>query len=320
MLISICICTFRRRHGLQWLLGCLRQIQVPSGSRIEVVVVDNDPSMSAESVVSEAQIGFPWPLRYFCEARRGVGFARNRCVSEAQGEWVAFIDDDEYPISDWLVQLLQCAAAFSADGVFGPVVAEFESPPPRWIHSSGFHSRPRFATGSSLGWGDCRTGNVLFRRRLFLDLGAFDPRFSASGGEDSEFFWRCIEGGARMVWCDEAVVRERVPTIRMSRAWMLRRAFSGGRIFARLRASRGGKVSLLGDVLWGLLGVVAYSPLALVACCIALPTAIVHQRKLAGSFGKISALFGDGEHEYGSASTSKERRVISALAKDRPFE
>ncbi len=300
-LTSICICTFKRPAGLALCLESVARLRVPVGVTVEVIVVDNDSAASARNqVLGLAQV-YPFSLRYSCEPRSGVGHARNRCVTEARGEWVAFVDDDEYVSAEWLHTLLTTARRGHIDGVFGPVVAEFELEPPAWLLASGAHRRPRFMTGTPMRWGDCRTGNVLFRRSLFVKNGGFDSRYAASGGEDCDFFWRCMTRGAKLVWCDEAVVRERVPAERMSRSWVLQRALNGGRSFARLRASRGGFLSYAMDALWGIAGIGIYATPALVARALRLDGAVALERKVAGGVGKLVAGFGLAHGEYGEA-------------------
>ena len=156
-------------------------------------------------------------------------------------------------------------------------------------------------------WQDCRSGNVLFRRQLFIDYGGFDARLAASGGEDCDFFWRCMNGGARLVWCDEAVVRERVPAERMNRAWLLKRAYNGGRSFARLRAMRGGAASYLRDACWGAVSILVYVPAALAAMVLRHQRSMAFQRKVAGGFGKLVASFAGNSGEYGAAILKRSR-------------
>lgn len=285
--ISICICTFRRPEGLQRVLQSLARLSLPLDNQVEVIVVDNDSHASARITVESFAGAFPLTLRYFCETRSGVSHARNRCVSEARGEWIAFIDDDEYCEPDWLTELWKLSQSAAADGVFGPVLADFAAPPPQWLIDSGAHQRPRLPTGTSMSYGDCRTGNVLFRRIFWEVEGGFDAKLAASGGEDSDFFWRCVRRGARFVWCDSAIVHESVPEVRMQRAWLLERAYRGGRTYTYLRGRHIGPMVYLSDAGWGALSVVIYAPLALGARLLRRTTSLKYERKVAGGVGKL---------------------------------
>lgn len=292
-LISVCICTFLRPAGLaQAIASAARQI-LPPGICTELIIVDNDPAGSALVVIDNLRTQFPaTELRYFHEPRSGVSFARNRCLKEARGHLIAFLDDDEEARQDWLRRLLEALEQTMADAVFGPVLPRFADPPASWLIACRAHRRPRFKTGSRIGWGDSRTGNVMFTREVADLVGGFDPRLAHTGGEDSFFFATAIIRGARLVWCDEAIIDEDVPGERMQRVWILRRAFLGGRTFTRVRAELGqSNACYLYDGLRGLGSTIWHVPQAIILYLIGQPRHFLHARKAAGGLGKISALF-----------------------------
>lgn len=286
--ISICICTFRRPEGLGRLLQSLIELRLTPGCLVEVVVVDNDARQSARQIVEDLSLSHPLTLRYFCEERSGVSYARNRCVQESQGEWIAFVDDDEYVDPEWLAEYWALSRSQSVDGMFGPVLPEFAEPPAPWLVASGAHMKARHATGRVLDWGGaCATCNVMFRRKLHKEVGQFDIRLAGSGGEDNDFFWRCIQRGAKLVWCDTAVVHETVPATRMTREWMLTRAYRGGRTHTYLRKRYFGLKAYVSDAARGSLGMLAYAPLALGAKLLRHPMSVKYECKVMGSFGKL---------------------------------
>jgi glycosyltransferase involved in cell wall biosynthesis len=194
------------------------------------VVVDNDDRQSAREVVERVRATSPMAIIYDVEPERSISLARNRAVSHADGELIAFIDDDEFPEDNWLVGHLETLNATNADGVLGPVKPHFDAHAPRWLIKSGLCERRRFKTGTVLNDSQhTRTGNVLIRRKLFTEPnGFFDPKYGRSGGGDAVFFKRMIEKGKRFVWCDEACVLEAVPVERQTRAYYVKRAFTRG--------------------------------------------------------------------------------------------
>ncbi|WP_422012422.1 glycosyltransferase family 2 protein [Roseateles sp.] len=303
-LISICVCTYRRPAGLARLMAALRHIAVPAGVEVELLVVDNDDAGSARQTFEACAGDWPWPARYGVEPRSGVGHARSRCAQDARGDWIAFIDDDEWPEPVWLTALWTTQQKLGADGVFGPVLARFDEPPPDWLVQSRLYDRPRFATGATLGWPQCATGNVLFRRQLFFDAGGFDPAFAQSGSEDSDFFWRCLDRGARFVWCDEAIVLEGVPPHRMTVAYLNQRAYVAGLNYARLHANRHGTFAFLTLALRGLAVVVAFAPLTWVSGWLKHPAKLRYEGKLQGGLGKIQAAWAPVSDEYGAGSST----------------
>lgn len=234
--ITVCICTFRRPELLKRLLTELNLQETGGGSfTYSVVVTDNDADESARAVVAPFLAEGRLKIVYGVETRRNIALARNHALAHARGEFIAFIDDDEHPSSEWLLRLYRACASLEVSGVLGPVLPEYETEPPRWVKAAGFYDRPRHATGFQLQWGECRTGNVLFRQRILADLSEpFRAEFG-SGGEDQDFFRRLAEKGHRFAWCDEAVVHELVPASRWDSKFLLSRAVLRGRNSVRHR-------------------------------------------------------------------------------------
>jgi len=231
MHVTVAIPTKRRTEDLAALLCALKTQRLDDGITFEVVVVDNDPSGSACRIVERAQQEGFERIAYVVEAVPGVSAARNRALSLAKGDAVAFIDDDEVPCSKWLQLLVDTMKVRNADIVFGPVVPAYAPGVADWIVRSGVFERRRFPTGQAVGSGDARSGNVLMSK-VWLDRqvpgATFDPRLGLTGGEDALFFSRAITGGARAIWCDEAEVAENVPRERATVGYLLRRWFQVG--------------------------------------------------------------------------------------------
>lgn len=233
--ITVCICTYRRGDLLKRLLIELGRQDTGGRFTCSAVVADNDAGESARTVVDSFVAASRFPVVYCVEPQRNIALARNRAVAHATGDYIAFIDDDEYPTADWLLKLYEVCTRLGVSGVLAPVVAEYESEPPRWVKAGGFYDRPRHTTGFELGWAECRTGNVLFRRRILGDLAVPFREEFGSGGEDQDFFRRLSEKGHRFAWCDEAVAHEFVPASRWDWKFLMSRAVLRGRNSVRHR-------------------------------------------------------------------------------------
>jgi succinoglycan biosynthesis protein ExoM len=238
--IGVCLCTFRRPRLLRRLLERLSLQQTGNGTLAHsCVVVDNDDAHSAAEVVQEFQRSRKLAVTYESETARNFAVVRNRAVQSAQGDFIAFIDDDEIPGEDWLLRLLETVHHHDCDGALGPVRPYFETPAPRWLDRSGLCERPAHPTGMMLHWSQMRTGNALLRRDIFEPGGIwFDPAFR-TGGEDVDFFKRAQAAGRRFVWCEEAPAYELVPPERMRLAYHLRRALLQGVISLKYELGRG---------------------------------------------------------------------------------
>ena len=205
----------------------------PDGRPATVLVVDNDPAASARPIVEQLAGTLPPGLvRYVHEPKPGIA-PRGTSLAEAAGSaLLVFIDDDEVPSERWLAQLVSLQRSTGAAAVVGPVVSEYEHEPEPWMRPGASVRRRRLATGSRL--------DVAATNNLLLDLAQiralqlrFDERFGLSGGSDTLFTRQLVQRGGTMLWCDEAVVVDRVPAARLTRGWVLRRALRSGNSAAR---------------------------------------------------------------------------------------
>lgn len=299
--VSLCIATYRRQERLAAVLEDLtRQTRLPD----EVVVVDNDAAGSARGVVEQrVGAGAPFPIRYAVQPQKNISLTRNKTVELAGGDWLAFIDDDERAPAPWLAQLIEAARASAADGVLGPVDPVVPPTAPAWIRRGRFYDFPRMPTGTVIPPNRLRFGNVLLKASWLRGAGPpFDPALGQTGGEDGDLLSRLVQRGARIVWCDEAVVREPVEPARLSLGWLLRRALSGGQDFARhTLAGRYGAVSAPRRALFfarALAQAFAAAALALLALPLGRHHAARWLTALSANVGKLSVFWGWRYREY----------------------
>jgi succinoglycan biosynthesis protein ExoM len=236
--ITVCICTYKRPELLRKLLLNLEEQQTEGLFDYSIVVVDNDRSESARQTVQSYAHQSRMSIGYWVEPEQNIALARNKAVAHATGDFVAFIDDDEFPCQMWLLSLFNAINRYTSAGILGPVLPFFEKEPPGWVVKGGFFDRPTHTTGHVLEWKNTRTGNALVRKELFReDRKWFNPVFG-SGGEDRDFFRRRIEEGHIFVWCNEAQVFETVPPSRWEKSVLLKRALLRGKMALNAPGSR----------------------------------------------------------------------------------
>jgi succinoglycan biosynthesis protein ExoM len=235
--VAICIPTFMRPVGLARLLQSLRHLRIPEDGNVsvQIIVVDNDSAGSAQAVVQEQGEKLPWPVIYAIEPQRGVSHVRNRLVSlagESGCDSIAFVDDDEHVVPDWLYSLVAVQRQTGAEIVLGPVVPDYEGRTPDWVISGGFFDWPRYPTGTRVGFGETSTG--LYRLTAFAGTSEpFDPMFARTGSEDTFLFMRVLKRGGTIVWADGAVACEVIPESRATLGWILRRSYRAANSFTR---------------------------------------------------------------------------------------
>ncbi len=228
--ITVCVCTYKRPVLLARLLRELNDQQTDGLFTCSVVVAENDRDQPTRGVVEAFAASAAIPVEYCVEPTQNIALARNRAIAHARGDFVAFIDDDEFPKKDWLLHMFKACNQHGIDGVLGPVLPHFAEGAPGWVIKGKFFDRPEHPSGMRLGWLQTRTGNVLLKSDLFT--GETQPFNSQCvEGSDQEFFKRMMQNGRVFVWCNEAVAYEVVPPARWKRSFLVRRALSRGAFF-----------------------------------------------------------------------------------------
>jgi glycosyltransferase involved in cell wall biosynthesis len=248
---SVCLCvpTYRRPAGLRKLLAHVAELNDPGPTSI--IVVDNDAEGRAgAAIVHETAHDFRFPLSCQVEPQRGHTYAYNRafasaCRATPAPDYIAVLDDDEYPAPNWLTEMVKVALEYDADIVGGPVIPVFEKPD-HWLAKSGFYGPLRGKTGRvPIITG---AGNMLIRRSVleqYLDE-PFSHAFAFTGGSDSQFFRRCQRDGYIFAWADAAQVFETTPRSRTTVGYVLRRKFRTGTEAIRIeRELRGAGAAML---------------------------------------------------------------------------
>jgi len=222
--ITVCICTYKRPHALRRLLESLCAQKTDNKFELSASIVDNDAALSAKPIIEEFRSDNRMDIHYAHATEHNLALLRNISVDNSKGDYVAFIDDDEYAVDQWLLLLLNTILEQGVSGAFGPVLPKFEIKPPRWIEKGRFCERARHKTGFRLKGQHTRTGNALLRRDILLDpTNRFDPKFRL-GAEDDTLFERLIKKGHELAWCDEAIVYEEIPAQRLKERYFIKRA------------------------------------------------------------------------------------------------
>jgi len=240
--ICICICTHSRYDLLGRLLEALEKVDTGGeleGVNVEILFVDNSSCPKTKEKIQSIAPRFPISLRYVAEPERGISQARNRAVQEALAsgaDFIAFIDDDDLPTSNWLLELFSEQRRTDAHIVFGCWI--MSSDMPGWVKKSGIFKTKKRGGGGKEKQGSSKlpymasTCNVLIGREVFERSNfrefVFDPRLSYSGGEDKDFFIRALQNGANITTAPNSIVIRNHDSKRYSVAGLLRRGFKNG--------------------------------------------------------------------------------------------
>lgn len=219
-LVTVVVCTRDRVTNLRRCLDAIQRLAYP---RFDVLIVDNAPrSEACERLVTGE---FP-DARYIVEPRPGLDWARNRAIMEAQGDIIAFTDDDVLVDGGWIQALVKIFIedpdVMAVTGLVVPYELETKAQIMFEIYGGfgkGFERKTIFPRNgknrrrwSHLAAGDLGTGaNMAFRRSIFNRIGGFDPALdmgtATGGGGDLEMFFRVIQEGYTLVYEPKAIVR-----------------------------------------------------------------------------------------------------------------
>src|SRR5207244_3881679 len=94
--ITVCVCTYKRPRLLKRLLDEVGRQESDGRFTYSIVVADNDHLQSGKEVVSNFAAASKVRVQYCVEARQNIALARNKAVENATGDFVAFIEDDEF--------------------------------------------------------------------------------------------------------------------------------------------------------------------------------------------------------------------------------
>lgn len=192
---------------------------------LSIVVVDNG-SQNVQDLVESFRSDLP--IQYVCLPKSGLVGARNcslRYGLRHNPDYLVFIDDDEVPESGWLSGLLSTMNVSGADFAVGPVNPKFSSPPPSWAPEFFTKTGETFCTSNLI----IRSSVVPRDEQLW-----FQPRFSATGGEDGDFLRRLAASGSKHTVAHSALVFENIPPERVSAQYLWRRGFRDGVVAAQI--------------------------------------------------------------------------------------
>lgn len=201
--ISIVIPTFNRPTKLAACLEACANLDYPR-DRFDIIVVDDGGHEALQGLVARFQgrvtVGL---LR---QANAGPAAARNRGAAAAEGEFLAFTDDDCAPAPQWLQALATELIASPGCAVGGHTVNvltdNLYSKASQLVVSylfSYYNAEPQAARF----FPSC---NMALPAERFRAIGGFDETYPRAAAEDRDLCDRWLDYGYRMVYAAGALV------------------------------------------------------------------------------------------------------------------
>jgi glycosyltransferase involved in cell wall biosynthesis len=182
--ISVVIPTFKRPDRLIVAIrSAASQVPMP----LEIIVSDNDASESARDVCESPDL--PDVVYVNSSQKSGASHARNVGVLVARGAWLAFLDDDDHWLPQYLAQALETGTSASAEMVLTPTLRELDG-------ELNFGKTPLVDSDidSLLSGGNFGVvgSNIFITNQCFKALGGFDQTMPTS--EDIDLLARFVRG------------------------------------------------------------------------------------------------------------------------------
>lgn len=115
MKISVIIPVY---NGERWVAQCIENVLCQTYKELEILVVDDG------STDRTAEIAARYPVTLLRQANAGASAARNRGIEAAGGEYLHFLDVDDWINLDFYARMAEAAALTDADMAFGGYVHE----------------------------------------------------------------------------------------------------------------------------------------------------------------------------------------------------
>lgn len=200
-LVSVIIPVYNDAVRLKKCLEALEN-QTYSAENYEVIVVDNasDEGQNIKGIVAQFS-----QAHYTYEDKQGSYAARNKGLSIAKGEIIAFTDADCIPTVNWLENGVNALLSHSNCGLVAGKIELFfrNSNQPTAIEL--YESVTAFPQEKLLAeYQGAATANVFTYRKIFDDVGFFDESLKSNG--DLEWGSRVYEKGYKQIYDEEVCI------------------------------------------------------------------------------------------------------------------
>ena len=175
--------------------GTIKSVLAQTCADFELLVIDDGSTDGGADIVAVFDDS---RLRLIRKANSGVSITRNLGIELAHGEWVAFLDADDWHHPRYLESLLMAHNKFPEADTLGADFINLPDGPGEWLsHWPALAAKPNFdlITDLPLRWMDgptlCTSSSAVRARRLKSMQPCFAP--GESDGEDLDLFFRVAE-------------------------------------------------------------------------------------------------------------------------------
>ena len=307
-LVSILIPCY---NAEKWVGDAIRSALAQAYARKEVIVVDDGSSDRSLEVIKSFGDLISWETG----PNRGANAARNRLLELSRGEWLQYLDADDYLLPTKVEVQIEVARRTGCDLVVSPCdsAGGMQNEPSSYVPWLDF-----------MDWRLGKTTSNLWRKEAILAVGGWRP--SLACGQEYELLFRMLKGGARVAYCSHVLafarsvnpvsVSRRDPTLsaRVQAALMCEAAgfvLRSGTLSSDLGEKAGKALFRIAERLWAA-GSPCWREYERLAHC-ADPTLKAWLRNVAPVYGRIHSVLGLGVAQRYLRVSKKVKCVLAKL-------
>ena len=231
MKLLICICTYKRNKSLEKCIRSINNIVNKTKFKINIAIIDNSKNFDVGKIKKKLTKISKYKIFFFNEKKRGVVFARNKCLAKIKNispNFICFFDDDCIIDKHWITNVFVTVKKYSADIVTGPQIYPKSKSNKNLINYSSFFEKKYNHSICNVNW--AASNNVFINYSILKkNKITFDVKLNKFGiGEDQLFFSILKRRGNSIYWNKNVKVYEKNHIHRTNLSWLIKRSYRLG--------------------------------------------------------------------------------------------
>lgn len=159
---------------------------------IEVVIVNDGSTDTSENLINEYLNKYN-NIIYFNQVNQGLGATRNKGLELAKGEYIAFLDSDDWVEHDYYEKLYNKAKSEESDLVISSYIVEIPNNETKSLITHNYKDKIEYLDALIKGSVAGFSWNKLYKKSLITNNNLFFPiRGELENVEDQYFSMRCV--------------------------------------------------------------------------------------------------------------------------------
>jgi glycosyltransferase involved in cell wall biosynthesis len=115
-MVSIVIPVYNAENSLR---KCLDSLIGQTFTDYEIILINDGSKDKSQEIIDEYAEKYPTKIRSYTQVNCGVAVTRNRGIGYAEGEYLLFIDNDDYVKKDYIEKYVNEIRSKNVDVVIG---------------------------------------------------------------------------------------------------------------------------------------------------------------------------------------------------------